>query len=706
MRGFDTVLVIDWSAAQGVRRVEKDAIWIGISRDDVSEDPIPMPTRHAAEDWLRARLHSEIAAGRRVMAGFDFPFGYPAGMARIVTGTDDPLRLWDWLAERVTDDEKGRNNRFEVASALNRMFPGIGPFWGKPDRDAFPDIPHGGLARQGHGMAEKRVCDRAARASSSVWQLAFPPTVGSQVLMGLPVLSRLRRIDGVAVWPFEKWQDAPAVLTEIWPGLIEDALPPRGEGIRDSHQVRLLAHALAALPAGELAAMMEVHAPEEGWILGAGHRARLTDLARDGRPDSGRATAPPPLADDCFALPPGIHWTPVNEALAVLRDRLHPVAAIETVPLDRADGRILATAPLAPRANPPGANAAVDGYGFAHGALSPGAQDLQLVDGRAAAGAPHAGVVPEKHAVRILTGALVPAGVDTIVMQEDCTVASGRVRFAALPKAGANTRRAGEDVVAGTPILESGQILRPPDLALAAAVGQRDLEVFARLRVGVLSTGDELAAPGSTDDPARTYDANRPMLLALATRWGHEAVDLGCVGDDRDALRATLDAARARADVVLTSGGASAGEEDHVSALLRKAGSMQAWRIALKPGRPLALGLWSGMPVFGLPGNPVAALVCALIFARPALSRMGGGAWSTPVGFDVPAGFAKRKKAGRREYLRARIREGRAEVFASEGSGRISGLAWAEGLVELPEPAMTVAPGDPVRFLPYGSFGL
>jgi len=196
------------------------------------------------------------------------------------------------------------------------------------------------------------------------------------------------------------------------------------------------------------------------------------------------------------------------------------------------------------------------------------------------------------------------------------------------------------------------------------------------------------------------------MLLALAAQFGHEPVDLGRAPDDREALRVRLDAASAQVDVILTSGGASAGDEDHVSALLQEAGAMSLWRIAVKPGRPLALGMWGGKPVFGLPGNPVAAMVCTLIFARPALDVLAGAAWSVPQGFDVPAGFSKTKKAGRREYLRARMRDGRVEVFASEGSGRISGLSWAEGLVELPEASMTVSPGDLVRFIPYGSFGV
>ena len=225
------------------------------------------------------------------------------------------------------------------------------------------------------------------------------------------------------------------------------------------------------------------------------------------------------------------------------------------------------------------------------------------------------------------------------------------------------------------------------------------------LRVGILSTGDELAKPGSTFDAARTFDANGPMLAALVADWGFEAVDLGHAGDDRDELRAILDAASERVDVILTSGGASAGDEDHLSALLGEVGSRADWRIALKPGRPLALGVWNGVPLFGLPGNPVAALVCTLIFARPAFGVLAGEGWAEPQAFMVSAAFSKKKKPGRREYRRARLnRDGAAEVFQSEGSGRISGLVWADGLVEIEDGELEINPGDPVKYMPYSGF--
>lgn len=417
---------------------------------------------------------------------------------------------------------------------------------------------------------------------------------------------------------------------------------------------------------------------------------------------------PPRLRNDCFAMPQGVAWVPVDEALTLLRARLHAVTGTEVLAVVQARGRVLAAPAVAQRSNPPMPNAAVDGYGFAHVATGEGVQRLPLLAGRAAAGQPFEGSVPTGHAIRILTGAILPDGVDTIVLEEDCATDGHVVAFDGPVKRGINTRQAGEDVREGATILPAGRVLTPADMALLSAVGVGKVQVHRRLRVAVLSTGDELQPdPGMTAAPHQIFDANRPMLLALLAGWGFDPIDLGHAPDDAAQIAARLDQGAGSADAILTSGGASAGDEDHVSRLLRERGNVSSWRIAVKPGRPLALAMWNGVPVFGLPGNPVAALVCALVFARPALSLLSGAGWSQPRGFTVPAAFSKRKKAGRREYLRARLTEsGEAEVFASEGSGRISGLSWATGLVVLPDEACSIAPGDPVQFVPYASFGV
>ena len=696
---FDTVVAVDWSArgTPSPARPSPDAIWIGQSRDGLEAEPLYCRTRAEAMARLAELIADERAAGRRVLIGFDFAFGWPRGFARAVTGEASALALWRWLAGRVADGDDNASDRFGVAEALNRMLPGTGPFWAKSHRDRWPDIPFTD-ARDGHGLPERRLVERHAPGAKPVWQLSGAGTVGSQALLGVARLHALREATGAQVWPFDTGgavPDGDVVLAEIYPSLFRVEIARwREEGeIPDRAQVRVTASQLAALDrAGALTGLMDIRAQdevvvaEEGWILG---------VAPDG-------TAPR-LRDDCFALPPGVHWTPVDTALARLRDGLTVIAGVEEVPLAGAGGRLLARDIAARRANPPHANSAVDGYAFAHAAQTGAA--LPLIAGRAAAGVPWDGPVPPGRAIRILTGARLPEGCDTVVLQEDVRATADGVLFDTGLKPGANVRRAGEDFAAGDMLLAAGRRLHPADLALLAAGGIGRVPVRRRLRVAVLSSGDEIA-DDATDNPARIPDANRPMLLDLVARWGMEAVDLGIAPDRAEAVRTALDIGAERADAILTTGGASAGDEDHLSATLRAAGALETWRIAVKPGRPLALGLWCGVPVFGLPGNPVAALVCALVFARPALGLMAGAGWHVPQPLHLPAAFSKRKKAGRREYLRARLNDGAVEVYPSEGSGRIAGLSWAEGLCELPDGAMEIEPGVPVAFHPWAHFGL
>ena len=414
---------------------------------------------------------------------------------------------------------------------------------------------------------------------------------------------------------------------------------------------------------------------------------------------------PSKLNNDCFALPAGVHWKPVSEALHLLEQRLQCSVAVEPCAVETSDGRILAQSVIVARSHPPCPNSAVDGYALS-GGLEAGAQSLELRPGRSAAGEAFAGQLLPGQALRILTGAALPDGADTVVLQEDVRIKEGRLQVTGPLRAGSNARAAGEDMQQGAEIFQAGHQLRPEDLGVMAAAGLGEVSVFKPLKVAVISTGAELRAPGQAARVDQIFDANRPMLCSVLRRWGMQVVDMGIVPDDAASVRAALDRAAERADVIITSGGASAGDEDHMSAVLRASGGMALWRIAVKPGRPLALGVWGGVPVFGLPGNPVAAFVCTLIFARPALLQLAGAGFQSPQALHLPAAFSKSKKAGRREYLRARLRDGAVEIFASEGSGRVSGLSWAEGLVELPDAAAEISPGQTICFLPYASFGL
>ena len=220
------------------------------------------------------------------------------------------------------------------------------------------------------------------------------------------------------------------------------------------------------------------------------------------------------------------------------------------------------------------------------------------------------------------------------------------------------------------------------------------------------SAGDEVKPVGSAVTDWQIYDANRPMLSALVVQLGYDLVDLGHVLDRAEDVKAALEHGAEQCDLILTSGGISAGDEDHVSKTLKAHGEISNWRIAIKPGRPLALAMFQGTPVVGLPGNPVAAWVCALCFGAPAMALLAGGEWFKPQGYMIPANFHKNKKPGRNEMLRARVRNGQVEAFSSEGSGRVTGLAWSDGLVDLDDSAQQIEPGTPVKFIPYASFGL
>ncbi|MCO6417237.1 molybdopterin molybdotransferase MoeA [Siccirubricoccus sp. KC 17139] len=418
------------------------------------------------------------------------------------------------------------------------------------------------------------------------------------------------------------------------------------------------------------------------------------------------------LSDDCFAF--GGKLLSVEEAAALIAERVPPLPGAEALPLHQALGRVLAAPLLAPLPLPPFFNSAVDGYAFRHADLSPGAPTRLRLGGRVAAG--HAAMpLPQGAAARIFTGAPMPPGADTVLMQEDAGLAEGAVLVPPGLRPGANARPAGEDVAAGALALPEGRRLRAPEIGLAAALGLASLQVRPLVRVGVFSTGDELASPGTALGPAQTYDSNRFTLLALLARLPVVATDLGILPDDAAATAAALRAAAAGHDLLLTSGGVSTGEEDHVRAAIEAGGKLVFWRLAVKPGRPAAMGvlrnaggsLSGGTPVVGLPGNPVAAVVTFLHLARPLVLRLAGAAAEPLPRFAARAAFAYRKKAGRREYVRVRLVPGtalpEAVKFAREGAGLLSSLTESDAFAELPEEVLAVAPGEVVAVLPFAA---
>lgn len=391
----------------------------------------------------------------------------------------------------------------------------------------------------------------------------------------------------------------------------------------------------------------------------------------------------------------------VSDALALIRERLAIVAEAETVSASESLGRILAEDIAAPLSLPPFDNSAVDGYAFRFADLA--ASPLPVA-ARVPAGK-HVAEIPPGSAARIFTGAPLPRGADTVAMQEETSLDGDAVRLPTTIKRGANCRCAGEDVARGSLALPAGRRLGPRDLALASALGVRDLPVRRRLRVGVFSTGDEVTAMGDGLAPAGIHDANGPMLAALLARWGALPQALGILRDDASSLRSRLAEAATRFDLIVTSGGVSVGEEDHVRAAVDEAGGIALWRLAIKPGRPLAFGEVGGTPFLGLPGNPGAAYVTAVAVLLPVLRFLSGGT-EEPALPLVRSGFALTKRLGRREYLRVCLHQGAdglSEARPAPG-GALTGLSASDGLAELGEEIEAIRPGDllPFRAHPLG----
>ena len=391
-----------------------------------------------------------------------------------------------------------------------------------------------------------------------------------------------------------------------------------------------------------------------------------------------------------------------EEALEHLLARATPVAEIRRLPLAALRGRFLAEPVISSLTVPPLDNSAMDGYAV-RCADVPEAGSALPVAQRIPAGSVGAPLAPGT-AARIFTGAPIPAGADAVVMQERCELAhDGRVIIHQKPTPGMNIRRAGEDIMAGSIILPAGKRLGPAEIGLAASVGLPDLPVRRRLRVALLSTGDELAEPGQPLPPGGIYNSNRHFLRALFETFGCEVTDAGHVPDTLEATRAALRAAAEAHDMIVTTGGVSVGEEDHVKPAVEAEGELSLWKIAIKPGKPLAFGKVGARETafFGLPGNPVSCFVTFLLFLRPYLLKRMGATNVLPQARTLIAASAWAQPEDRRSFLRARVNaDGRVELYPNQSSGVLTSCVWADGLVDTPA-QHTFAPGDSVHFLAF-----
>ncbi|MNZ86436.1 Molybdopterin molybdenumtransferase [compost metagenome] len=391
---------------------------------------------------------------------------------------------------------------------------------------------------------------------------------------------------------------------------------------------------------------------------------------------------------------------PVDEALVALLQRVPAPPRVERVPLAAALNRVLAEDLQATQDQPAWDNSAMDGYALRAADLPADGGALPLA-GCIAAGDPASEPLPAGHAVRIFTGAPLPPGADSVVAQEDCRIEGERVILPPV-RLGSHVRLRGEELRRGDPLLQAGRRLRAQELGLLASLGVAEVFVHRRLRVCLLSSGDELREPGETLAPGQIYNVNRFSIGALLEGWGMELHDYGVLADTLAASRDALSLAASEWDVLITSGGVSVGERDHLKQAIRELGELHLWRLAMQPGKPLAFGAVAGKPWIGLPGNPAAALVTALVVARPFLLRAQGQVEVDPPLLKLPAAFDWPKPNKRRQYLRARLENGAVTIHPQQGSAMLLAASWADGLAVV-EAGATLRQGDPVGYLPFSA---
>jgi molybdopterin molybdotransferase len=405
--------------------------------------------------------------------------------------------------------------------------------------------------------------------------------------------------------------------------------------------------------------------------------------------------------------PPQVPLVSYDDALRSLLNKVSATEMVENKPLLEALSRILAQSIQSSINVPPADNSAMDGYAINTADIATAGTTKLRVSQRIAAGDTGQTLKPGT-AARIFTGAPIPSGANAVIMQEQVEAIADTIEFKVRPSEQQNIRPAGNDIKIDDKILDQGCLLRPQALGLAASIGLQSLSVFQKIRVGIFFTGDELVEPGEALAPGKIYDSNRYTLHGMLQKLGCDIVELGLVGDTLDATKTAMLEATDKADLVVTCGGVSVGEEDHVRIAIEQLGDLHLWRLAIKPGKPLAFGKINQTPFIGLPGNPVSVFATFMLFVSPVIKTLQGRYWQKPTAIPVTAGFDWPKPDSRREFLRARLEQDEdlalvARIYPNQDSGVLTSTAWAQGFVEIAEGA-TVKTGDEVNYLPFSEF--